>query len=446
MGLRVQGGQLKEELKRMDKHRGKTGNEVFLANTFEEARHIELTHAKRTAECIVLRAFIWVWLICANSILRILQLMFFGSHFDDQSKVDNIIVYTVGTLGDNVLLLPAIKSIKDKYGNAQLTVITNCNGFSSAPSEEIFGKVPYVDKVLTIRDHPVQRKGLQIRLEPVELKSNSCDLFVNLSPFGNRGWIGAVVREMIFAKKLKTKWAVGFRMSTYTRRNMFNEVQHYFVNNEANRMRDLLNKIRLKPVENEDLLPASISTREIVERRISDYRRHSNSLVIINPGAKARASQWPAERFGKIAARLVEAYHACVLVNGTESEKKICDEVVESSGGLAISLAGELPIRELIELLRVSSLVVTNNTGPMTLAAMTKTPMVVIASTRFSPTFYMPFSEKMVWLFCFSDNSYSYDDEDETLDDLRNIQTEHVMQAINRLKPFKNHYHSKAGQ
>lgn len=418
----------------MDKHRGKTGEKVFITNTFEEVRGIELAHAKRTVGCVALRVFIWVWLICANSILKILRVIFFGNHFIDQSKIGNIIVYTVGTLGDNVLLLPAIKSIKSEYANAQLTVITNCNGFSSAPAEEVFGKVPYVDKVLMVPDHPLQRRGLQIRLEPVELKKNNCDLFVNLSPFGNRGWFGAVVREMIFAKKLKTRWAVGFRMSTYTRNNIFNKVQHHFVKNEARRPREILKELGLKPIEGEDLLPIDQNASSAVKGKLSKFFLKKRFLVVLNPGAKLKASQWPPERFGEISRRLAQEYDACVLLNGAESEKSICDQVVETSGGVAINLAG-LSVRELIELLRMSDLLITNNTGPMTLSAMIGIPTVVISSTRFSPTFYVPISERMIWVFSFQENSYSYKDDGGPSEDLLNIQVRDVLNAVKELIP-----------
>jgi heptosyltransferase-3 len=437
VGLRVHGRSLgKEELKMMDKHRGKTGDKVFFANTLEEAKRIEFMYVKRTIKCMLLRAFIWVWLICANSVLRILQLILFRYHFGGQIKIDNIIVYTVGTLGDNVLLLPAIKSIKDKYGNTQLTVITNCNGFSSVPSEEIFGNVPYVDKVITIPDHPVQRRGLQIRLEPVELKNNNCDLFVNLSPFGNRGWIGAVVREMIFAKWLGAKWAVGFKMSTYSRSNFFNKVQHHFVENEARRCRSILKELGLNTIENKDLLPVNREAKNRVLNLLSTYPVAQSPLVVLIPGAKLNASHWPAERFGMVAAWLVKTYNACVVLNGIECEKQICDNVLRASDEVAINMAGKLSVQELIELLRMSSLCVTNNTGPMTLAAMIGVPMVVISSTRFSPTFYFPFSRRMIWLFAFSKNSYSYNDEGGTSQDLMVIDVPDVIKAIKQVHQF----------
>jgi ADP-heptose:LPS heptosyltransferase len=241
---------------------------------------------------------------------------------------------------------------------------------------------------------------------------------------------------MIFAKKLKATWAVGFRMSTYTRSNIFNKVQHHFVKNEARRPREILNEIGLEPIEGEDLLPIDPNASSAVKGRISKFFSKKRLLVVLNPGAKLKASQWPPERFGEISRRLAQEYEACVLLNGAESEKSICDEVVETSGGIAINLAG-LSVRELIELLRISDLLITNNTGPMTLSAMIGTPTVVISGTRFSPTFYMPISERTIWVFSFQQNSYSYKDDGGPSEDLLNVQVSDVINAVKELIPRK---------
>lgn len=403
---------------------------VFITRNYEEAKSIELSNDKTTLESLLLRSFITLWVLGANCLLWVLKRVFFKSGNCSSNEIKNIAVYTVGTLGDNVLMLPAIAAVKRRFSNARLTAITNCNGFSEQPAREILGTSPYVDKLITLPGHPVQRRGRRLVVNFPDFEEFSCDLFVNLSPFGNRGWLGAVGREMLFARRLGARWAIGFKMSTYTRKGIFNAVQHRFMKNEARRPREVLKEIGLEPVEDEDLLAEDAATKEKVKDILSKYLNSSRPLIVLNPGAKLKASHWPAERFGVIAAWLVKTYSASVLVNGTESEMELCDEVVRASKGLAINLAGELTIKELIELLRISNACVTNSTGPMTLAAMVGIPTVVLSSTRFSPTFYMPISEKLVNVFSFSECSYSYNDEGGTSEDLNQIEVSDVLQAM----------------
>ena len=411
---------------------------VFFARTYEEGRVIELAREADESGIFILimkRFFVRIWVVSANILLLFINRIFFTTN--NQFLPSRITVYTVGTLGDNVLMLPAIAAIKNKFPVARITAIVNCDAFSDKSARAIIGQSPMIDELITLPTHPVQRQGLRLFVNIPEKLSRDCDLFVNLSPFGNRGWIGAVVREMIYAKKLGAKEAVGFKMSTYSRNNIFNRVQHHFVKNEARRTYHVLEKMGIKPVAHKDLLPIDDVVKERVAGFISNHISNRDCpIAVINPGAKLTASHWPAERFGEIAMWLKEKHNAVVFVNGTEAEKKICERVVKASGGSAVDFSGKLSIQELIELLRMSKLLVTNNTGPMTLAGMTRTPMVVIASTRFSPTFYMPDSDRMVWVFSFDENSYSYDDSGGAGKDLLNIGISHVQNAIEMLNAF----------
>lgn len=410
--------------------------DVFCARSYEEAREIERRAEGRDSTFFLLTVFVRLWRAGANICLQLLVMLVFG-RISQQEEPGDIVVYTVGTVGDNVLMLSAIAALKKRYQRARITAIANCDGFSSFPAEQILGNSPYIDRLITLPRHPVMRERLHISADAREAEGLTCDLFVNLSPFGNRGWIGAVVREMIFAKWLRAKHAVGFAMATYSRKHVFDKVQHRFVKNEARRTAEVIGKVGTDPTFGEDLLARDAEAKQRVLRMVSDLPGGSGKpLVVINPGAKLSASHWPAERFGAVAAWLKANYDLLIVVNGTQGEKGICEAVVSASGGCAVDLAGMLSIQELIELLRMSSLLLTNNTGPMTLAAMTGTPMVVIASTRFSPTFYMPVSEKMVWLFSFDENSYSYDDTTSPAKDLLNITVDDVQRAIRDLDPL----------
>lgn len=414
----------------------KTGageNRTHSARSYEEARAIELSREKTNLKSIVLRTYIAAWTFCANALLWALKKIYFKDGAHSGETPEDIVVYTVGTLGDNVLMLPAVAAVKRRYPEANLTVITNCDGFSEHPAREIFGASPYVDRFVALPEHPVKREGFRMRVHFPDGCERTCELFVNLSPFGNRGWIGAVTREMLFARYLGAKRAVGFRMATYNRKGIFNSIQHRFMKNEARRTRGVLSEIGLSPVENEDLLRRDDRARKKVSEMLSPYWDESRPLVVLNPGAKLSVSQWPAERFGLVAAWLIETYNACVVLNGTLSEKVICDEVVRASGGPVLNLAGELSIQELIELLRMSSGCITNNTGPMTLTALIGVPTVVISSTRFSPAFYIPISKKMIWLFSFNSSSYSYNDIGGPSEDLFQIQAYDVKRAVEEI-------------
>lgn len=390
---------------------------------------LERSAERRDAGFLARSLFLAFWTRAANLGIAILRAALFRS-VRRLERPSDVVALTVGTLGDNVLMVPAVAALKRRFPGARLTVLTNCDGFGPHPAREIFGALSFVDRFIAVPSHPIVREGFRFAVRYPEVEALRCDLFVNLSPFGNRGWIGAVVRELILARRLGAKAAVGFSMGTYSRKGIFNRVQHRFMRNEARRTVGVLGELGCRPAFGEDLLRRDDVARRRVLGLLDSHHSPRQPIVVLTPGSKLRASQWPPERFGALAAWLVREHGACVVLNGAESEKALCAEVRTASGDAALDLAGSLGIQDLVELLRMSDGCVSNNTGPMTISAALGVPTVVVASTRFSPTLYMPVTDRQAWLFSFDASSYSYDDGGGPAGDLLRVGVEDMQRAV----------------
>ncbi|MBI4684148.1 MAG: lipopolysaccharide heptosyltransferase II [Nitrospirae bacterium] len=100
--------------------------------------------------------------------------------------------------------------------------------------------------------------------------------------------------------------------------------------------------------------------------------------AVIVPGARWKTKRWPPERFGELASMLPLRF----FVAGSKSDMDIADRVVKNSKGNAVSMAGKTSIKELIELMRRARVVVSNDSGPMHVAAAFHVPVFAI----FGPT------------------------------------------------------------
>ncbi|MDH3359897.1 MAG: glycosyltransferase family 9 protein [Desulfobulbaceae bacterium] len=96
--------------------------------------------------------------------------------------------------------------------------------------------------------------------------------------------------------------------------------------------------------------------------------------VVMTPSAGKKANRWPAERFGQLAAKL----EIPTLLIGGNSDKLVADEVVKYSEGKAISLAGKTSLKELVPIISKAKYFITNDTGPMHIAAALKVPVFAI--------------------------------------------------------------------
>ena len=100
--------------------------------------------------------------------------------------------------------------------------------------------------------------------------------------------------------------------------------------------------------------------------------------AVLVPGARWKTKRWPAEKFGELASRLpVQS-----IIVGSKADKDSADVIVSLSAGKAVSLAGKTSLKELIAVMRKAKLVVSNDSGPMHIAAALGIPVFAI----FGPT------------------------------------------------------------
>jgi heptosyltransferase-1 len=93
--------------------------------------------------------------------------------------------------------------------------------------------------------------------------------------------------------------------------------------------------------------------------------------AVIAPSAGKEANRWPASRFGELAARLPLP---SVVVCG-KGDAAVAEEVIAASKGKAISLAGKTSILELMAVIRKARFFISNDTGPMHIAAAFQIPV-----------------------------------------------------------------------
>jgi heptosyltransferase-2 len=106
-------------------------------------------------------------------------------------------------------------------------------------------------------------------------------------------------------------------------------------------------------------------------------------LVALCPGSiNSRAKRWPAERYAKLADRFIDELHAQVLLVGSGAEADVSLEVSRQMRYRPVVLTGETNLAELVVVLSLVDLLVTNDTGPAHIASALGQPTLVI----FGPT------------------------------------------------------------
>jgi heptosyltransferase-2 len=108
---------------------------------------------------------------------------------------------------------------------------------------------------------------------------------------------------------------------------------------------------------------------------------HGKPLILLglNPGAEyGPAKRWPEESFAAVAREVSRRVGNCVwLAFGGAKDQPLCNNIARLAGGNVVNLAGQTSLRELMALLKLCRFLLTNDTGPMHVAAAIGTPVVV---------------------------------------------------------------------
>ena len=136
--------------------------------------------------------------------------------------------------------------------------------------------------------------------------------------------------------------------------------------------------------------------RRTIERLIAEKPAVAGKrLVVVNPNASQLIPirRWPIEAYSELVGALLgDPGVACVLTGtaAEESDARFIVSRVESDR--LVNLAGKTTIRELLDLYNVADLLVTNDSGPAQLAALTRIHILVFFGPE-TPALYQPLAE-----------------------------------------------------
>jgi heptosyltransferase-1 len=115
------------------------------------------------------------------------------------------------------------------------------------------------------------------------------------------------------------------------------------------------------------------SARQALEDR---WRPSSRKWVVLVPGARWTNKRWPAAHFAQLAKRILEGDRDCgFVVLGGKEDLAAGNEICAAIGDHCLNLAGETSLVEMVEWIRLSAFVISNDTGPMHIAAALQKPV-----------------------------------------------------------------------
>jgi lipopolysaccharide heptosyltransferase II len=115
----------------------------------------------------------------------------------------------------------------------------------------------------------------------------------------------------------------------------------------------------------------------------SKWNTDGVNWIAIQPGARWPNKHWPAENFAELVRLLAQKFpDARFAILGDNNDKSLGEIIARTNPQRCLNLCGQTSLPETIEWLRLCKMMVTNDTGPMHVAAALGKPLVAL----FGPT------------------------------------------------------------
>lgn len=285
-----------------------------------------------------------------------------------QNPPSQIIVRMPNWIGDAVMATPILADLKKKWKESKITAM--CQN----PVGQILQHDPHVDSIYNF-SRPNGWIHRLHRMDIVEsLQEGKYDLGILLTnSFSSAWWFlrGEVKNRIGFAH--------GLRSLLLTKAIPFpknKETQH-----QVTTYKMLLEPLGI-PISS---TPPKVyvtdqemqNAREFLKLFQIDHQKHI--IIGINPGAAyGSAKCWPPERYESVTKKLLENPDVFVVYFGDTAGASLINDICKNLPDRVINLAGRTTIRELMALINCCTVFLTNDSGPMHLAAALGVPLLAL--------------------------------------------------------------------
>ncbi len=278
-------------------------------------------------------------------------------------KDDRILICRTDRLGDLILAAPLIETMKLRYPESPLDVLT------SDYAAPILNNSKYIDKAVTVDNGRLQND-----------KEYQTEFLQKIKASGYRAALVLFPDKQI--SRILYEAGIPYRVGTGRRFHSIYFNYHIFHSRKANKKHESEYNLDFLRFFREGVLfkipKVDLKNRELDEaRRLISLDGIKGHFIILHPGSGGSAHSWPLGQFLELYDLLAKRGYT-VLLTGSIEEGNQIKKAAESYGIKVNSFAGKTDLLTLAALLSLADVVVANSTGPLHLAAAVGTIVVGI--------------------------------------------------------------------
>lgn len=286
----------------------------------------------------------------------------------DPSAIHRILLIRLRRIGDVVMTTPAITALREGFPDATITYVID------EPYRELVEGHPALDRVIVLPRHMGFK---EFRKHMRQIRRDSYDVIIDF-----HGGPRASLLTFFSGARLKIGYRIKYKSLVYDIKLPREPEEGYFhsVENHFN----LVKAMGIAPpsIPKLSLSPPTPSDAENIQRFIRENTLANTKIVALHIGAGNEFRDWGTERLARLITRLSQVPRVRIVLIGSREDRQAEEEIKKLSEAPFLSLVSRLNLRELREIVSLSTLFVGPDSGPMHIAATTTTPIVAY----FGPT------------------------------------------------------------
>ncbi|GCF07520.1 glycosyltransferase family 9 protein [Dictyobacter arantiisoli] len=306
------------------------------------------------------------------------------------AALKNVLLVRLDNLGDVLVTTPAFHAVRTALPAAYLTLLASPIGAQAAALN------PDIDDVLVYQApwmdpwHVRPQDSMLEQRVIAMLKERQFDGAIIFTSF-RQSSLPAAYLCYLADIPLRAAASIDGPGALLTTRHKHPEKMMH----EVERGLDLVGVLGMTTSETDLVLKVPVTARAALAAHLpASFQNPQRLRIIVHPGCSMPARTYPWEMYAQVITLLVAQLDAEVLLTGMPDERELVDKIVaqiESKYHASIlSLAGGLDFPELCALIQSADLTITNNTGPMHIAAAVKTPIVALFALTNPPEQWGP--------------------------------------------------------
>lgn len=300
-----------------------------------------------------------------------------------------IVVFRIGQLGDTLISLPALQSIRTQFPDDRLVLLTDQHPTQGhyVSSWDVLGPTGLFDHVILYPKLLGQWENLWTYVMLASrLRKLAPKRIINLAP---RVREKERLRDRLFFQILVgANRYLALPVSGSADGSLRSSIAS---TREWQRLFDAVTNGQSAKNYNLPLPKWAISE---AKRALNNVAGVGAILVAVAPGSKMPAKRWRRNRFQALGTQILSEYSSAMLVViGGNEDAELGDLLCSSWGNRSLNLAGKLSIFGSAAVLKQCSTYIGNDSGAMHLAALVGTPCVAIFSARDTPGKWDPYGD-----------------------------------------------------